>query len=126
MTVQTFPDDISGFVSGSDAYSPDYNAVKKSNPRIREVKFGDGYRQSSVVGINPDPKTWTLQWSNITATIADGIEDFLEARAGHEKFYWSPPDDTEVYLWRCRSWQKVMPYGNLFEISATFEEVFEP
>ena len=68
-----------------------------------------------------------LRSGNISVRgVEDGIEGFLEARAGHEKFYWSPPDDTDVYLWRCRSWQKVMPYSNLFEISATFEEVFEP
>lgn len=104
----------------------DYGAVKRSQPRVRSVEFGSGYSQRAVFGIQQDPKVWTLSWNNRTATDANSIEDFLEARAGQEAFQWSPPDETNTYNWICKTWQKTMPYSNLFNIDATFEQVFEP
>lgn len=106
--------------------SPDYGAAKQSNPKVREISFGSGYSQRAIFGIQQDPKVWTLSWNNRTATDSNSIEDFLEARAGQEAFQWSPPDETNTYNWICRSWRKTMPYPNLFNIDATFEQVFEP
>ena len=104
----------------------DYGAAKQAQPRVRSVEFGSGYSQRAVFGINQDPKVWTLSWNNRTATDANAIEDFLEARAGQEAFDWTPPDDTTSYKWICKAWRKTMPYSNLFNIDATFEQVFEP
>ena len=103
----------------------DYGARKKAAPRVRQVQFGSGYSQRATFGINQDPKVWTLQWENRTATDANTIEDFLEARGGVQSFNWSPPDESTTYKWICKEWTKTMPYSNLFNISATFEQVFE-
>jgi phage-related protein len=103
----------------------DYGASKKAEPNVRVAQFGSGYSQRSTFGINQDKKVWTLSWQNRTATDANAIEDFLEARAGVESFDWAPPDETNTYKWICKSWTKTMPYCNLFNIEATFEEVFE-
>jgi|TARA_R100000030_G_scaffold100762_2_gene94622 phage-related protein len=105
---------------------PNYGASKKAEPNVRVAQFGSGYSQRSTFGINQDKKVWQLTWQNIGATDANLIEDFLEARAGVEAFDWSPPDDTDTYKWICKSWTKTLPYSNLFNINATFEEVFEP
>ena len=105
---------------------PDYGAAKKAQPNVRIAQFGSGYSQRSTFGINQDPKTWDLKWENLTLAESDDIEDFLEARGGAEAFNWSPPDETASYVWICRSWTKTMPYSNLFNIQATFEQVFEP
>lgn len=104
---------------------PDYGASKSSRPRVRAVEFGSGYSQRVTFGINQDPKVWTLSWENRSATDADAIDNFLEARKGVESFNWSPPDDTATYKWICREWQKTLPYSNLFNITATFVQVFE-
>ena len=103
-----------------------YGASKAANPKARITEFGSGYSQRAVFGINQDPKVWSLTWQNRSATDTNTIEDFLEARGGVESFDWSPPDETTTYKWICRSWTKDMPYSNLFNISATFEQVFEP
>ena len=105
--------------------SPDYGASKRSAPNVRIAEFGSGYSQRTTFGLNQDPKTWSLQWSNLTATNADTIEDFLEARGGVEAFDWSPPDDTSTYKWICKEFSKSLPYSNLFTITATFNQVFE-
>ena len=103
----------------------DYGASKQAKPRVRSIEFGSGYSQRATFGINQDPKVWTLSWENRTATDANSIEDFLEARKGVESFSWTPPDDTTSYKWICQEWTKVMPYCNLFNITATFVQVFE-
>ena len=105
--------------------SPDYGAAKQSNPKVREISFGSGYSQRAIFGIQQDPKVWTLSWNNRTATDSNSIEDFLEARGGVQSFTWSPPDETSSYKWICTDWTKDMPVANLFNISATFVQVFE-
>lgn len=106
--------------------APDYGASKQAQPRVRAIEFGSGYSQRAVFGINQDPKVWSLSWVNRTATDTNSIEDFLEARGGSQFFNWTPPDDTVSYKWICSKWQKTMPYPNLFNITATFVQVFDP
>jgi phage-related protein len=105
--------------------APDYGASKKAQPNVRSIQFGSGYSQRATFGINQDPKVWSLSWENRTATDTNTIEDFLEARGGVESFSWSPPDDTATYKWVCQDWIKTMPYSNLFNVAATFIQVFE-
>ena len=105
---------------------PDYGASKKAQPRVNSAQFGSGYSQRSTFGINNDLKTWDLTWENLTLAEANDIEDFLEARGGVQAFNWSPPDETNTYVWICKAWTKTLPYSNLFNIQATFEEVPEP
>lgn len=106
--------------------SPDFGASEQSKPRVRSVEFGSGYSQRVVFGINQDPKIWSLTWENRTATDINSIEDFLEARGGSESFAWTPPDETTSYKWICQEWTKSMPYAGLFNINATFIQVFDP
>ena len=106
---------------------PSYGAQKKSEPTVRTVQYGDGYQARLTMGLNQNPKEWTLEWKNITESEADTIEAFLDARADdNAAFDWSPPDDSETYKWICPSWSKTLPYSNLANIQATFREVFEP
>ena len=105
--------------------APDFGAAKQAAPRVRRVEFGSGYSQRATFGINNDPKIWTLQWQFRNATDTNTIEDFLEARGGVQSFTWSPPDETSSYKWICSDWTKDMPVANLFNISATFVQVFE-
>lgn len=105
---------------------PAYGASKSSQPAVRAVKFGDGYEQRLVFGLNQDPKTWTLTWNNISESDCDTLEAFLDARAGQESFDWTPPDSATSYKWVCREWSKDIPYNNRANLRATFEQVFEP
>ena len=106
--------------------TPDFGSSEQAKPNVRIAQFGSGYSQRATFGINQDPKRWTLRWTYLSATDADTIEDFLEARAGVESFDWSPPDETSTYKWICESWTKELPFADAFNISAVFAEVFEP
>ena len=106
---------------------PSYGAQKRSEPVVGTVQFGDGYQARLSFGLNQNPKQWSLEWRNITEAQADTIEAFLDARADdNASFDWSPPDDSDTYKWICPSWSKTLPYSNLANIQATFQEVFEP
>lgn len=106
---------------------PDYNAQKNSAPVNRVVRFGDGYEQRTTLGINQNPKEWTLSFVNISETDSDTIETFLDARAADQaSFDWQPPGSSISYKWVCPSWSKTIPYANLATINATFRQVFEP
>lgn len=106
--------------------APDFGASKQARPRVNEIQFGSGYSQRASFGLNRDKKIWTLSWNFRTESEANQIEDFLEEREGIQHFDWSPPDETATYQWICKAWTKTLPYPNLFNINATFEQVFEP
>lgn len=101
-----------------------FGAVETVQPRVRTIRFGDGYEQRASFGINTQPRTWTLTFNNKLTTEADQIEDFFAARAGVESFDWTPPSGA-AGKWVCRSWSKSVNAPGVFTINATFEEVFE-
>lgn len=105
--------------------SPSYGLSKSSKPFVNKIQFGSGYQQRVVFGINQNPKTWQLRWENISETDSDTIEDFLDARAGQEKFQWTPPDESTAYTFICSEWTKTIEFPTLATIEATFEQVFE-
>ena len=109
---------------GTDV-TPDFGAQKQSKPNVRSARFGSGYEQRVTFGINQNPKVWQLQWTALSNTAADAIEAFFDARAGVEKFGWTPLNDTTEYKWLCREWSRTHQYADINQITATFEQVFE-
>lgn len=106
-------------------YTPSFTAVQESKPSVNIVKFGDGYEQRLGFGLNRDGKTWQLQFLNRDDTERDNIVAFLEARGATESFDWTPPFGG-ASKWVCREWSVSMQSHNFNNISANFEEVFEP
>lgn len=104
--------------------NPTYGASKTSQPVVNRIQFGSGYEQRVVFGINQNPKVWDLTFV-VSETDADTIEAFLDARAGQEKFQWTPLGESTEYDWVCESWTKTIPYLNRATITATFRQVFE-
>lgn len=105
-------------------YTPDFGAAKKLTPRVNLMKFGDGYEQRASFGINSNPQTWELSFSNRTDTETLAIETFLSARSGVESFDWTPYNETSgKYV--CREWSKTIDGFNRNSVQATFIQVFE-
>tara|TARA_R100001510_G_scaffold51394_1_gene51191 strand:- start:49 stop:390 length:342 start_codon:yes stop_codon:yes gene_type:complete len=106
--------------------APTYNAQKTNKPNVRTVRFGDGYEQRLTLGLNQNPKVWSLTFE-VSETDADTIETFLDARASdNAPFNWQPPGESTTYRWVCDQWSKSIPYLNRATIQATFREVYEP
>lgn len=108
------------------AYNPVYSATKTSEPKVRTVKFGDGYEQRLSFGINQNPKQWSLTF-DVSDAEATEIESFLDARAiDGQSFSWTPPDTVTSYKWTCQSWTREMYSIDRSKVNATFIQVFEP
>tara|TARA_Y100000004_G_scaffold56940_1_gene63352 strand:+ start:2993 stop:3331 length:339 start_codon:yes stop_codon:yes gene_type:complete len=109
----TFPD-----------FDPAPGMTKQSQPQVRIARFGSGYSQRSVFGLNQNPKSYNLTF-RVSESESDTIEDFLDARGGAENFEYTPPGESAAKKFICQSWTKTVPFPDRAEINATFEEVFE-
>ena len=106
--------------------NPTYGAQKTSQPKVRQVQFGDGYVQRLTFGLNQDLKTWNLTFE-VSETDADTIETFLDARAADfASFDFTPPGEGSSSKFVCEQWSKSIPFLNRATIQATFRLVFEP
>ena len=66
---------------------------KKSNPKVKVTKLGDGYEFRALYGIplSQDPKVYDLTF-NVCETEADVIEAFLRSRVNDQaSFTFTPP-----------------------------------
>lgn len=102
----------------------DFGVTKKLAPKVTEISFGDGYSQRARNGLNTNPQTWDLSFSNRTDTEAEAIDAFLTARGGVESFDWTPYNESAgKYI--CKEWSKSLDGFNRNSIQATFIQVFE-
>lgn len=121
----TFNDGGVGTSTGGT--TPDFGASKKSEPKLRVMKFGDGYEQRIRFGLNQNPKVWDLTWTAKSNADADAIEAFFDARASDgDPFDWTPIEESTSYKFVCDSWTRDHQYANINIIRATFRQVYEP
>jgi len=124
--------DVSGILSDTSltvsSISPDYGFKKSSAPRVRTVRFGDGYEQRVGFGLHRNPKQYSLSWSNRSEADIDAMEKFFDNRADNnlESFNWNAPGEPSASRYICRQWDKTIPYSGRATLTATFEEVYEP
>ena len=107
------------------SFTPSFTADLEEQPIIRRVKFGDGYEQRLSYGLNTQPKKWSLQFLNRTDTERDNILTFLRTQGAAESFVWTDPNSYGG-KWICAQWNTSQVSCNFNNITATFEEVFEP
>ena len=73
--------------------TPTYGMRKKSNPKVKVTKLGDGYEFRALYGIplSQDPKVYDLTF-NVSETEADVIEAFLRSTVNDQaSFTFTPP-----------------------------------
>lgn len=107
---------------------PAYTLSKASNPKVRTVKFGDGYEQRIVFGMpgHNNPKEYSLTFK-VKDADAETIEAFLDARAADAaSFDFTPPGTNNSAKFVCATWNRNFVSNNWNEITATFRQVFEP
>lgn len=107
-------------------WTPDYGATKNMKPRVATAKFGDGYKQRVQHGINTTPQIWTVRFSNRDEAEATAIDEFLLDLVGVDTFEWTPPGEATEMTFICEEWSKVLEKGNVYTVSATFEQVYDP
>lgn len=112
MTIETF----------SAIPSRSFRKTKKT--RVRVSSFGDGYEQRALDGINTIGQEFQLQFTNISISSAQDIDDFLDARGGLEAFYWTPTGDATQMLFKCEEWDVEYSSHISRSVTATFKRVF--
>jgi len=114
--VETFPN-----------YPAHYGTSVKTDLKVLEAEFGDGYTQRAADGINHIRETWDVQWNNLDKVDAFIIIDFLKARGGWDAFYWTPPRQDVAKIWTCKQWTGPTPTpgDNLYNVKAVFREEFD-
>ena len=104
-------------------YIPSYPLRVSHEPRVNEARFGDGYSQTTPRGLNSDPRTWELSFSNRSDTEAAAIINFLRTKKGATAFTWTPPGEAEVKV-LCSTYEREQVDYNTNNVTATFREEF--
>lgn len=121
-------------MSQTFSYVPDFSSKSSLKPNVRVAKFGDGYEQRVQFGINANPQNWSLVFNLRSDTETSALTGFLFEMGAVTSFFWTPPDAAAAVKFVCRQWSKSPVHGQgtptapayLWNISALFEQVFEP
>ena len=115
----------------TDKVVPDKTLTKQSQPKVRTHKFGDGYEQRSVDGINNINESYSLSFTNRAKAEADDIIAFFDTKAGATAFDFTIPDTNAGGNERtikvvCDSWSVSFTNNEFHNIQTTFRRVYEP
>ncbi|MEQ5728939.1 MULTISPECIES: phage tail protein [Providencia] len=92
-----------------------------SSPRTRSVRFGDGYEQRKVDGLNAHLEKFSVNLSLVPEK-ADQALEFLKRHGGVKSFLFQPIKSQPAVVVVCRKWSS--DSGNVRKtISAEFEQV---
>lgn len=83
---------------------PDWPVSMEREPRIRIAKFGDGYEQRIIDGLNPMQTTWHVSWKMRARTLLVDMETYLTAQYGAAFPFLDPQTEAIVQVF-CDSWQ---------------------
>ena len=108
---------------------PDKGMTRNAKPVVHLAKFGDGYEQRLVNGLNALTETFSISFNNRTKEEIDDIVAFFENKAGVTAFNYTIPDsnnsgETTVKV-VCDTWKKTFTFGDYYSATATFRRVYE-
>ncbi|MDR5736128.1 phage tail protein [Caballeronia sp. LZ025] len=101
------------------------NSSGSTTLKVRKAQFGDGYAQRVADGLNSAASTFSLQFVG-DATKISAILAFLRAHAGAAAFYWTPLLWAAPALFTCESFSEPTRDGDVYTITATFDQTFAP
>ena len=90
-------------------------------PKVKVIKFGDGYEQRVKDGINNHLRSYSLTFIGLTEEM-NLINKFLSDHGAVKSFYWRAIDSYQLIKVVCRSWTLTID-GPATTITTTFEEV---
>lgn len=104
-------------------WQPDIGSEESVEPNVKQIKFGDGYEARIASGINSVSSQWSVGFS-VNLQTRNDILAFLKRHGGLKSFAWTTPTG-ETILVVCRNWKSQQKGFGLYQVSATFEQVFE-
>jgi len=92
------------FDGSINCWRPSQPVIAKTTPRLRVAKFGDGYEQRMLDGINPNDVTWSVSFENRLQVVLNEMDQFLAERKA-SAFPFRHPGDGILYMVFCDEWQ---------------------
>ena len=93
-------------------------------PRVRSIKFGDGYEQRIQDGINADLIKISLTFDGRDMKESTAILHFLESRSAKDFFFFTPPSPYNTRRkFICRTFSSSIVSQGVLNISASFDQV---
>lgn len=106
-------------------WKPSAQTRLEEEPKVLSARFGDGYEQRTLDGINAIAQIWSVAFRNRPTAEANAILNFLRAKSGVTPFTWTPPAGAEIRV-ICRKWPKQFEGGTTLyhSFDVVFEQVF--
>lgn len=102
-------------------FQPTYATSVDVSPRMKSIKFGNGYEQEYPDGINAIQEEWSLTFDRIDSEIIE-IKEFFEANYA-TYFNWNFQRGWGgEKQYKCRKWKASPLSKNISRITATFTE----
>ena len=115
--------DDNGDIKPKFVWIPSYNFSVNNNPRVKVIRFGDGYEQRIKDGINNILLDIELMFENRSLIESMAILHFLYVRQGRESFIFRPlAPYAKNKRFVCRSWTDSQNFYENYSIKAKFEE----
>ena len=102
----------------------------QSKPKVLIADYGDGYTQRLANGIQNLQQQYKISITNRKKADIDDIASFLETKGGVTAFTFTVPDtnsgSSELAIKViCAEWQQEWSHDDYYNISATFQRVYE-
>lgn len=94
---------MAGFDGSVQCWVPDIPFTRNDEWRLNVAKFGDGYEQRVLDGINALDREWSLKWNNRTAAVITAMTTYL-ANLKAAGFLFKDPTTGLTYTVFCDSW----------------------
>lgn len=87
--------------------------------RVKEIEFGDGYRNVVVDGVNYDIEEWDLEFFPIDSTSALTLEALLKNSLNGTSNYlsWTPPGESTTKYWTAHNINKRLVDNDYWQIT---------
>jgi phage-related protein len=105
-------------------WSPSFNMSTAHQPRVKSIKFGDGYEQRIKDGINNKALNVRLSFESRNEEEAKAILHFLHARESWEPFYFKVPAPYSITKkFVCKSFNNQFIFADNYTIQCELTEV---
>lgn len=94
-------------------------------PTMEIISFGDGYTQRHISGINSQVATWTLSYTNLTATEKLVITDFIDDLKGDSCEYQLIEEASPRLFIIPDGYRETRYNGEFFDLQVTLVEVHD-
>jgi phage-related protein len=90
--------------STGSCWTPDVPIQTARTPRLRIARFGDGYQQRTLDGINSLDTKWSLNFTSRPADVIAAMDNYLAARQGDAFEFLDPVTGVTTFVF-CDEWQ---------------------